>query len=280
MKFLKSKVMKQEDYSMDDIKEDSYAEMHPEEFRQIIREDNCSGTAMSACSGYARANLVIVPCDVAFDFLLFCNRNPQTLPLLEAGDPGNPTSMVVAPGADIRTDLVRYQIIENGVPVAKPTNIKDCFKDDSVFFLIGCSDTFSWMLKANNLKYRFIGGYVTSLECNPAGIFAGHIVVTCRVFENSQYALRAIEISSRYPGAHGSPVYMGEPAGIGIKDIYQPEYPTFEGSPENIKPGEVLLYWPTGVTSQLVAKEIKLPFMITHDTDCTFITNQSVTEIF
>ena len=166
---------------------------------------------MCGCRGSARTNLIIVPKNVAFDFLLFCNRNPIALPVLEVGNPGDPYSHTMAPGADIRTDLVRYQIIENGEPVAVVNNVKDQFSKDSVFFLVGCSDTFSWMLKAAKLNFRFIGGFNTNVQCEPAGIFAGHIVATCRVFENSRAALRAVEISSKYPSAHGGPDVYGRP---------------------------------------------------------------------
>ena len=41
-----------------------------------------------AGAGYAQANLVILPADWAFDFLLFCQRNPKPCPLLDVTEPG------------------------------------------------------------------------------------------------------------------------------------------------------------------------------------------------
>src|SRR5262245_32006344 len=64
--------------------------------------------------GYVQANLVVVPRDLAFDFLLFCQRNPKPCPLLDVTETGSADPRFVAPGADLRTDLPRYRVFRNG----------------------------------------------------------------------------------------------------------------------------------------------------------------------
>jgi len=54
---------------------------------------------------------VILPKEKAFDFLLFCERNPKPCPILEVTDPGEYLLQDIAQGVDIRTDLSRYQVI-------------------------------------------------------------------------------------------------------------------------------------------------------------------------
>src|SRR5580693_9444954 len=64
--------------------------------------------------GFVQANLVTVPRDLAFDFLLFCQRNPKPCPVLDVTAPGSPDPVLAAPGADIRTDLPRYRVYREG----------------------------------------------------------------------------------------------------------------------------------------------------------------------
>ena len=59
--------------------------------------------------GYAQANLMILPKEQAFDFLLFAQRNPKPCPLLEVMEPGV-TEPATAPEADIRTDVPMYRV--------------------------------------------------------------------------------------------------------------------------------------------------------------------------
>jgi uncharacterized protein YcsI (UPF0317 family) len=57
----------------------------------------------------------------------------------------------------------------------------------------------------------------------PAGPFAGPLVVTMRPFKAAD-AIRAIQITSRFPAVHGAPVHLGDPAQIGIADLARPDY--------------------------------------------------------
>ncbi|MBC7375591.1 MAG: hypothetical protein H7323_16505, partial [Frankiales bacterium] len=58
----------------------------PEAARRRYR-DGLSIPTTGWASGYAQANLVVLPRDWAFDMLLFAQRNPQAVPLLDVTDP-------------------------------------------------------------------------------------------------------------------------------------------------------------------------------------------------
>ena len=62
----------------------------------------------------------------------------------------------------------------------------------------------------------------TSIACAPAGAFAGPLVVSMRPLR-AVHAIRAIQITSRFPAVHGAPVHLGDPRLIGIEDIMKPD---------------------------------------------------------
>lgn len=67
----------------------------PEQARAAFRD----GLVRSTCGiaqGYAQANLMILPKEQAFDFLLFAQRNPKPCPLLEVMEPGVPVRHITA----------------------------------------------------------------------------------------------------------------------------------------------------------------------------------------
>lgn len=75
------------------------------QFRQSVREGKFTGPTNGVCPGFLQCNLVVLPQGKhAFDFLLFCQRNPQACPLLEVCDVGSPIPLALAPSADLRTD--------------------------------------------------------------------------------------------------------------------------------------------------------------------------------
>ena len=88
---------------------------HPREIRQDIRDGKIKGITAGLGQNYVQANLAVLPRDHAYDFLLFCQRNPRPCPLIEVTDVGSPEPKGVAPGADLRTDLPRYRIYKDGV---------------------------------------------------------------------------------------------------------------------------------------------------------------------
>ncbi|OAI46138.1 hypothetical protein AYO44_11860 [Planctomycetaceae bacterium SCGC AG-212-F19] len=230
--------------------------------------------------GHVQANLVVVPRELAFDFLLFCQRNPKPCPLLDVTEPGSPEPKYTAAGADLRTDLPCYRVWEHGILMAEPTDITPWWRDDLVAFVIGCSFTFEDALLRAGLPLRHlemgrnVPMYRTNIACRPAGCFRGPMVVSMRPMTPAQ-AIRATQVCTRFPRAHGAPVHVGDPAAIGIRDISQPDF----GDAVEMRPGEVPVFWACGVTPQAVAMEVQPALLITHKPGCMFITDLQDTDL-
>jgi len=224
--------------------------------------------------GFVQANLVIVPKEFAFDFLLFCQRNPKPCPLLDVTDTGDPEPKTVAPGADLRTDLPAYRVWRDGELAAEPTDIRSLWRDDFVSFVIGCSFTFENALLEAGLpvrhieQHRNVPMYNTDRPCRSAGRFAGLLVVSMRPMTPEQ-ALDATYICGRFPRAHGAPVHFGDSAAIGIADLSRPDY----GDAVEVRAGEVPVFWACGVTPQAALMRAQLPLAITHKPGHMFLTD-------
>lgn len=245
------------------------------EVRRACREGSWSGPTAGLAPGYAQTNLVILPADWAFDFLLFCQRNPRPCPLLEVTAAGEWSPPRSAPQADLRSDLPKYRIWREGELVDEPADIHRYWCDDLVSFLIGCSFTFDAGLRSAGLPVRHVelGRNVpmfdTNVPCVPAGRLQGNLVVSMRPFTPAN-AIRAVEITSRHPEMHGSPVHLGLPEQIGIADLQQPDY----GDAVRVHAGELPVFWACGVTPQAVLMASKPPFAITHSPGCMFVTDR------
>jgi uncharacterized protein YcsI (UPF0317 family) len=246
----------------------------PKEIRQAIRQARHTGGTAGLAPGHVQANLVILPKAQAYDFLVFCQRNPRPCPLIEVTDPGNPEPVGVAPGADLRTDVPKYRIYRDGRLDAEVTDISREWRDDFVAFLLGCSYTFETALLQSGVPLRHIeeGKIVpmwrTTLACRPAGVFKGPTVVSMRPVAAGLIP-RAVTVTARYPMAHGAPVHIGDPSRIGIADIHKPDW----GDPATFLPGEEPVFWACGVTPQAVALEARPPLVITHAPGHMFITD-------
>ena len=190
----------------------------PSELRGLMRRGELSGLTSGMAPGRVQANLVILPREQAFDFLLFCQRNPKPCPLLEVVEVGSSEPRAMAPGADLRTDLPRYRVFEYGELVEEPTDIGHVWRDDMVSFLLGCSFTFESALVNAGIRIpHYETGnntamFVTSIETEPAGIFSGPMVVSMRSIPQDK-VVKAVQITSRYPAVHGAPVHIGNPGG-------------------------------------------------------------------
>ncbi|HIH98732.1 MAG TPA: putative hydro-lyase [Thermoplasmata archaeon] len=214
--------------------------------------------------GFEQANLVILPKRYAYDFLLFCQRNPKPCPLIEVGDEGSYEARC-APKSDIRFDVPKYRIYKKGKLAEECEDIEKYWKSDLIFFLLGCSFTFERELIDRGIKLKHleqgknVAMYNTNLKCNPAGVFEGEMVVSMRPIKHRDL-VKTIEITSKFKKAHGPPVHLGSPAEIGIKALDVPDY----GNPIDIDEREIPVFWACGVTPQLIALRKKLDFMITH----------------
>jgi uncharacterized protein YcsI (UPF0317 family) len=244
------------------------------ELRRRCRAGEWSDPTPGLALGYVQANLVIVPRDLAFDFLLFCQRNPRPCPLLDVTEPGSPEPALIAAGADVRTDLPRYCIYRDGHRIEEPADLLQWWRDDLVAFLIGCSFTFEHALLEAGVPLRHVEAgcnvpmYRTNRPCRPAGVFRGPMVVSMRPMTPEQ-TLIATTICSRFPRAHGAPVHFGDPAALGIRDLSKPDF----GDAVEILPGEVPVFWACGVTPQAVAMEARPPLLITHKPGHMFLTD-------
>ncbi|WP_084962446.1 putative hydro-lyase [Thermoactinospora rubra] len=214
------------------------------------------------CPGYTQANLIAVPREYAFDLLLFAHRNPRACPLVDVGDPGA-TSTEHFPG-DLRTDLPGYRVYRDG-GCFDTGEVVAHWREDLVAFLIGCSFTFEEALRAAGVPVRHLEQgvnvpmYRTSIPCRPAGRLAGPLVVSMRPVPAGLVGV-AVQVSELFPGAHGGPVHIGDPAAIGVRDLDAPDY----GDPVEVRSGEVPVFWACGVTPQAAVLAGGVPYAIGH----------------
>ncbi|MEO1764837.1 MAG: putative hydro-lyase, partial [Cyanobacteria bacterium J06629_18] len=194
--------------------------------------------------------------------------------LLDVTEVGNPEPEIVAPGADLRTDLPRYHIFRNGELLDEVGDISEIWQDDFVGFLVGCSFSFEAALMDEGIPVRHIQEgknvpmYKTNIACNTAGEFSAPLVVSMRPLSPADI-VRAVQITSRFPKAHGTPIHFGSPEKIGIKDINNPDF----GEAVTIAEGEVPVFWACGVTTQTAILQAKPEIAITHAPGYMFVTD-------
>jgi uncharacterized protein YcsI (UPF0317 family) len=237
-----------------------------EEVRLACRQGLWRSQTSGLAYGYVQANLVVLEKEWAWDFLVFAQRNPKPCPVLEVGEQGSYLTRFLARDGDIRTDLPLYRLYEYGVLKEETEDISRLWKNDSIFFLVGCSFSFEEALLEAGLEVRHITEgvnvpmYRTSIVCAGAGRFPETpMVVSMRPF-SPRDAEKAAAITREFPGVHGGPVHVGDPEAIGIMDINRPDF----GDRVTIKQGEVPVFWACGVTPQAAAAIAKPPVMITH----------------
>jgi uncharacterized protein YcsI (UPF0317 family) len=247
--------------------------------RLAIRAGTHRGPTSGLAPGFAQGNLAILPNALAADFLRFCQLNPKPCPLIGSSAPGDWRVPALGEDIDIRTDIPRYRVWRNGELVAEPKDIRDVWRDDLVSFVIGCSFSFEEALMADGIEMRHIERgcnvpmYRTSIATAEAGPFHGPMVVSMRPMRPAD-AIRAIQITTRFPAVHGAPVHIGKPELIGIKDIGKPDY----GDAVEVTEDEIPVFWACGVTPQAVIATVKPDFCITHYPGCMLVTDRRNTE--
>ena len=246
----------------------------PAEARRIIRAGDYAGHTAGVAPDYVQGNLCILPREMALEFAAFCQRNPKPCPLIGMGAPGDP-SLPDLGDIDIRTDVPRYRVFKDGKLVEEPTDIGKYWSDDLVTFVLGCSFSFERPLLQAGIRLQHIERntvvpmYRTSIDCVPAGRFKGKMVVSMRPFTPAD-AIRAVQITSRFPAVHGAPVHLGLPQAIGIADIDKPDL----GDPAEIRKGELPVFWACGVTPQVVIEAARPSICITHKPGSMLITDR------
>ena len=232
--------------------------------RKRIRAGEWTGSTSGQAPARVQGNVTILPADFAGEFLRFCQSNPRPCPVLGVSDAGDPLLPLLGE-VDIRTDVPRYRVFENGRCVDEPYDVLRWWRDDLVAFVLGCSLSFEQALVDAGLRLRHfergvaVPMFRTNVPTRQVGRFHGPLVVSMRAFPPAD-AIRAIQITSRFPAAHGAPVHVGFPGQIGIADLSRPDY----GTPIEVGGDELPLFWACGVTPQAVIEAARIPFCITH----------------
>jgi uncharacterized protein YcsI (UPF0317 family) len=248
--------------------------------RAAIRSGRWTQHTSGMADQHVQGNVVILPKRDADDFLLFCQRNPKPCPIIGVGAPGDPSLPTLGLDIDMRTDLPRYRVWRDGALSGEVNDIKALWQDDLVTFVIGCSFSFEQALIDDGIALRHVDEgrnvsmYRTNIQTVAAGKFSGPMVVSMRPMPAAS-AIRAVEITSNFPGAHGAPVHFGDPIHIGISDLSQPDY----GDAVTILPGEVPVFWACGVTPQAALLQAKPAFCISHSPGCMLITDLRISEL-
>ena len=233
--------------------------------RLQARRGALTGPTANLAPGHVQANLAILPAALADDFLRFCQRNPRSCPLIGVSEPGDPQMPALGTDLDVRSDVPRYRVWRDGEMAAEPTDVRDVWREDLVTFAIGCSFSFEEALIADGIDVRHISMgcnvpmYRSSIATAAAGVFSGPMVVSMRPMKAAD-AIRAVQITTRFPAVHGAPVHLGDPSLIGIRDLAWPDY----GDPVEIRADELPVFWACGVTPQSVVAAVRPEFCITH----------------
>jgi len=247
--------------------------------RHAIRRNNHAGPTSGLAPGYVQANLAILPHALAEDFLRFCQLNPKPCPLIGVGEAGDWRLPSLGADLDIRTDLPRYRVWRDGAIVDEPQDLLRYWRDDLVTFAIGCSFSFEQALLDGGIELRHmtcdctVPMYRTSIETAPAGPFRGRLVVSMRPMKPAD-AIRAVQITTRFPSVHGAPVHIGIPEMIGIADIQKPDW----GDAVPVHDDELPVFWACGVTPQSVIMAVRPEFCITHYPGAMLVTDRRNTE--
>jgi uncharacterized protein YcsI (UPF0317 family) len=247
--------------------------------RLAARGGGFKGPTAGIAPGYVQGNLAILPGGLAGDFLRFCHLNPKPCPLLAASAPGDVRLPALADDLDIRTDLPRYRVFRHGELIDEPADVRGHWRDDLVAFVLGCSFSFEEALTDGGIELRHITCnvtvpmYRTSIATAPAGPFHGPMVVSMRPMKPAD-AIRAIQITTRFPAVHGAPVHIGKPELIGIADLTKPDY----GDPVPVNDDEIPVFWACGVTPQSVVATVKPEFCITHYPGSMLVTDRRNSE--
>ncbi|MBL8385502.1 MAG: putative hydro-lyase [Burkholderiales bacterium] len=244
------------------------------EARLAIRRGAYTGPTPGLAPGHVQGNLAVLPASFAPDFLRYCQLNPKPCPLIGMTEPGDWRIPALGADLDVRTDIPGYCLFRDGEPVADLRDLMGVWRGDLVAFVIGCSFSFEEALLEAQVPVRHIecGSnvpmYRSGIATTPAGPFGGPMVVSMRPMKPAD-AIRAIQVTSRFPGVHGAPVHFGDPEAIGIADIARPDF----GDPVEIRAGEVPVFWACGVTPQSAIRAARPAIAITHKPGCMLVTD-------
>lgn len=237
---------------------------NPAELRQAIRSGQFTSTTSSQCPQYVQANMVILPKTVSDKFLQFCQLNPRACPLLEMLPAGTYQPRKLAKtDADIRTDVPKYRVYQNGQLVDEVADVKELCKEEMVTFLLGCSFSFEYALQSNGIRIKNVdeNKNVAMYKCSkipcPGPLDNVTLVVSMRPIRNDQVELaKEITGAAHFQKTHGAPLYCGynyvEELGVN-EDLNKVDF----GESVTInRQTETPCFWYCGVTGIMAAIEI------------------------
>lgn len=248
------------------------------ELREAVRIGDWTDQTAGLLPGFVQANLVILPQEFAVDFAAFCIKNPKPCPILDITSVGKYDTLL-ANGADLRTDLPKYNIYKNGSLDLVVLDLIDVWRKDFVCFLLGCSHTFEHVLLSEGIPIRYLEQgrklslFDTNIETISSGPFHGTVLVSMRPIPQNM-VVKATILSAKYPKFHGAPMHIGNPSGIGV-DLRKP----YVGDVLQFMPGDVPVFWGCGVTPQNIALKAKIPYMITHTPGHMFVTDKKINDM-
>ncbi len=242
--------------------------------RQAIRQGRWTAHTSGVAQDHVQGNVVILPEAQANDFLRYCQRNPKPCPLLAVSEPGEPMLPSLGQDIDIRSDVPLYRVWRDGEMVEERADIAALWRKDLVTFVIGCSFSFEQALMEAGLPLRHVAQrknvamFRSNVQTVAAGPFHGPLVVSMRPLRAAD-AIRAVQVTSRFPQVHGAPVHLGDPSLIGIEDLSKPDY----GDAIEVRPDELPVFWACGVTPQAAIRQARPAFCITHAPGAMLITD-------
>jgi uncharacterized protein YcsI (UPF0317 family) len=252
----------------------------PRAVRLAVRSGAFAGVTAGLAPGYVQGNVCILPRAFADDFRLYCERNPKPCPLIGVSEPGDPHIPALGEDLDIRSDVPRYRVFSGGELKNEVTDVRDLWTKDMVAFAIGCSFSFEEALIAEGVPLRYVSEgknvamYLTNIQTAPAGPFSGPMAVSMRPLTPAD-AIRAVQITSRFPKAHGAPVHLGKPEMIGITDLDRP----FAGDRIEVREDELPVFWACGITPQAAVLRARPPICITHAPGHMLVTDRRNSEL-
>src|SRR5262249_38858834 len=146
-------------------------------------------------------------------------------------------------------------------------------------FVLGCSFSFEEALVEDGIELRHITCnatvpmYRTSIATAPAGPFHGPMVVSMRPMKPAD-AIRAIQITTRFPAVHGAPVHIGKPELLGTPAWRRPAC----GAPVRSKADKTRVFGACGSTPKPVVATVNPEFSTPHYPGSMLVTDRRNSE--
>lgn len=246
----------------------------PRSLRAAIAAGKWDGALDTIPHGYTQVTVLSMGESYAADFLAYCQRNPKPCGLLHVSAPGDHDMGLLAPGGDVRRELYRYRIWRDGAHIDTVEDATSIWRDDLVTFYLGCSLTFESALDNAGVVRKPGRVYTTALPTQSVGAFSTNLAVTMRSMTPAN-AIRAIQVTSRFPATHGAPIHFGDPAAIGIADLSRPDF----GPPANIAADEVPVFWACSATAVSATEAAKPDLLVTFDPPYMLVTDRRIEEM-